>query len=476
MPSGIADKGFSDALSASMGLQSAVTKVYEGVMRRGEVKRKTILLLFLISVVAASRVTNAFASTLTLSEGLRLAVENSRLVKEAVHEEGASEADTLIARSKLLPSVDTSLSQTFLAYQPQAIFSSPAFGTNTVAMSEKSFLTYSLGVQQTLYDFRGNASKYEASKVILETKKLDTKRIRNLAAINFAIIYFDLLESQKMVNVAEQEVDRVQSHLKVAKSLYEEGVITKNDLLQAEVRLSDSRQRLLTARNVRAVNESRLNNALVRPLKTPVEGVDIKMPTVFPEIDLEKAWETARSDRPEIRIVTDTLRSLDLEQDAKKAEYYPKFIVNGSYDYQENRYQLHEGNWALTFGMSLNLFNGGKTRAEIAKIDRQKMKLVEEKDRLVDEIKLEVEKYVLDTNTARERVSVTKDSMQQAEENLRINRVKYEEGVGTATDVLDAVTLLTVAETNHYRAVYDLGKSEAAVYYSMGKDLLEVYR
>ncbi|HXX54075.1 MAG TPA: TolC family protein, partial [Thermodesulfovibrionales bacterium] len=69
-----------------------------------------------------------------------------------------------------------------------------------------------------------------------------------------------------------------------------------------------------------------------------------------------------------------------------------------------------------------------------------------------------------------------KDAVGQAEENLRINKVRYEEGVGTATEVLDAVTLLTTAETNQYRALYDFRRAEASIYYSMGKDLLEVYQ
>jgi outer membrane protein TolC len=64
----------------------------------------------------------------------------------------------------------------------------------------------------------------------------------------------------------------------------------------------------------------------------------------------------------------------------------------------------------------------------------------------------------------------------QAEENLRINRVRYEEGAGTATEVLDAVTLLTTAETNQHRALYDFRRAEASVFYSTGRDLVEVYK
>jgi outer membrane protein TolC len=272
-------------------------------------------------------------------------------------------------------------------------------------------------------------------------------------------------------------VERLESHLRDAKSLYEEGVITKNDLLQAEVKISDAKQRLLTGRNLRAVTASRLNSILVRPLTADMQVEEIREASPrFVEMDREKAWEIAEQQRPEVKIVEETLKALELERTAKKAEYYPKFFLKGGYDYTENRYQVHEGNWALTLGMGINLFQGGATRAELMKIDSQRLKLIEEKNRLMDDIRLEVERYLLDLKTARERVDVTKDAAQQAEENLRINRVKYEEGAGTATDVLDAVTLLTVAETNNYKSVYDLKKAEAAVLYAIGTELSEVYK
>jgi outer membrane protein TolC len=126
--------------------------------------------------------------------------------------------------------------------------------------------------------------------------------------------------------------------------------------------------------------------------------------------------------------------------------------------------------------MTLNLFSGGSTKAELLKVDYQRTQLQEQRARLADEIRLEVERNILDLRNAVERIRVTKDAAGQAEENLRINRVRYEEGVGTATEVLDAVTLLTVAETNYYRSLYDLRRAESAVLYSIGKDLLEVYK
>jgi outer membrane protein len=431
-----------------------------------------IVMVFLVIIFSFAFRAAAYSAVMTLPEGLKLVIENSRTIRISSYEEKMSEADTLIALSRMLPEINASGSQTSLSHQPTAIF-----GPQQVPISEKDFLAYSLSIQQTLYDFRKNSSRYEASKKMLNAKKMDAARTRNLVAIDFVLVYLDLLEAENLVKVSEKEVEQLESHLRDAKNLYEEGVITKNDLLQAGVKISDARQRLLTARNLRAVTASQLNNVLVRPLTADVQIEDIReSPARFVETDMGKAWEIAEKERPEILIAEETLKALDLERKATEAEFFPRLFVKGGYDYTENRFQVHEGNWSVTLGMGINLFQGGLTRAELKKNESQRLRLVEEKNKLVDDIKLEVEKYLLSVRTAKERVEVTRDAVQQAEENLRINKVKYEEGAGTATDVLDAVTLLTVAETNNYKSVYDLRRAEAAVLYAIGTDLSEVYR
>jgi outer membrane protein len=249
-------------------------------------------------------------------------------------------------------------------------------------------------------------------------------------------------------------------------------------VLQAEVRLADSRQRLLAAKNLSALNASQINNFLVRPLNSAVQPEDVD-PSLLESravFDLGKAWDAAMQSRPELQIVDATLKAQDFEEKARKADYLPQFFVKGEYDYMDNRYTLHEHNASVLFGMSINLYKGGSTKAEVAKIEYGKERLREQRKQLVDDIKLEVKRYILDSETARERVAATRDSVNQAEENLRINRVKYTEGVGTATDVLDAVTLLTVAETNYYRSLYDLMRAEAGVLYATGRDIAEVYQ
>jgi outer membrane protein len=427
----------------------------------------------LLTLFALSFFSNCFAEDIagiiTISEGLRFATDNNRLIKIASFNKDIASTDTLVAKSKLLPSLNASFSQTYLAHQPGAVFDS-----RSAFLSQKDYLSYGINLYQTIYDFGANISRYESSKTVLDVTKLDLVRIRNLVALDFINTYFDLLETEKMILVAQKEVEGFEEHLKVAQSLYTEGVITKNDLLQAEVMLSDARQRLLTIKNRRSTNASKMNNILARPINAEIQVIDVPM-NVSEALELEKAWKTAETERSEIMIIDHELKILDLQGTATKSEYYPKLFAQGGYNFTENRYQFPEGNWSLVLGMNVNLFSGGSTKAEVSKVIYRREQLLEQKRKLVDDIKLEVEKSYLDLRNAMEKIRVTKDAASQAEENLRIHKIRYEEGIATSTDVVDAITLLATAETNSYRAVYELRRAQAELQFAIGLDLVSTY-
>ena len=105
-------------------------------------------LISIISALTSAFVSLSYAEVLTLPQGLRLAQEGSRLIKINQEQEKISEGDTLIAKSALLPTLNVSANQTFFARQPYAVF-----GSFTVPTSEKNFPSYSLSIQQLLYDY-----------------------------------------------------------------------------------------------------------------------------------------------------------------------------------------------------------------------------------------------------------------------------------------------------------------------------------
>jgi outer membrane protein TolC len=426
------------------------------------------ILVSLILLLSIFFTTHAYP--ISLIEGLKIVTSQSRDVKLSLAEEEATKENIPLAKSSWLPRIDLYSYHTILRYDPEATFG--PFGP--VQISERSFLTYGFRVQQLIYDFGRTSSLIEGARYGLKASILETKRIKNLIALEFIDAYFDLLKSKSLLDVSSKEVERLESHLKDTTAMYEEGLITKNDLLQAEVMLADARQKRIDAENLYKLRQSRLNMLLLRDLNNPVEAENIQWHP-FTDYNLEDAWQNAIQQRPELKTLDAEIALTRSEIKSLKAEYLPTLFVSGGYEYQENRFMVHEGNWSMVGGINLNLSSGGLTRSSI----RQKMaqlKAIEiKKEKLIDSIRLEVKEAFLKLHSTQNRVKVTQKAVEQAEENLRLQRLRYKEGVGTATEVTDAVTLLTRAETNYLLALYESFKAEARLIYTMGFDLITVY-
>ncbi len=88
---------------------------------------------------------------------------------------------------------------------------------------------------------------------------------------------------------------------------------------------------------------------------------------------------------------------------------------------------------------------------------------------LAEQIKLEVQNAYFSLKETAERIAVTKDAVNQGEENLRLNEERYKEQVGTATDVIDAQTLLTRVRVNNNNAIYDHQVQKAQMLRAIGR-------
>jgi outer membrane protein TolC len=429
-----------------------------------------MLLAMLISMPSPCPAEDNTPVKLSLQEGLVTATQDSRVIRIATYSRDMASQDVNIAISRYFPSLDANAGYTMLAYQPGAIF-----GPNRVPTSNKDYPSYGINFYQTVFDFFARESLYKASRESLELTDKDIFRTRNLVALDFINAYFTLLESDKLLTVSQNEVAALESHTKMAQDMFDAGTITKNDLLQAEVKLSDARQRLLTLRNQRTFFSASINKILTRPLNQEIIPVETAEETP-PVPVLHLAWETALLRRPEILISDHNLRINELRESAKKAEFFPSLFTQGGYNYTRNQYVTHEDNWSVLFGLKFNLFNGGATKAELSKLRIRTEQIREERNKLIDEVRLEVERYYLDEKSARDNLMSTREAIRQAEENLRINKVRYEEGVGTATDVLDAISLFTLAHKNYYKALYDMKRAYAGLLYATGEDLTLAYK
>jgi len=426
--------------------------------------KRSILFLFLSLVLFPGE-----GRALTLEEGLKIVADTGRDVKIAQSDEDVARSSVSLARSPWLPSVDLYGNETWLRYQPEA-----KFGTQVVPTSQDKFLTYGVKATQVLYDFGKTSSSIDAAKYGLKAREIETMRAKNRSALEFIIAYYDLLEAEKLLRIAGEEVQRYEAHKADAEVRYNAGVVTKNEVLEAEVTLADSRQRYLTADNLRSLRASRINSLLLRSLNDAVQLEEVKK-APSTGITLEQAWAAAEAESPELKVIDAAILAKGESVKAVQAEYLPKFFLSGGYEYQENQYMVHQDNWSLIAGVNINLSSGGATGSRVGMGKGELLSLRLTRDKLLDAVRLDVKSAYLDLQSSMQKIDVMKTSVASAEENLRLQRLRYQEGVGTAIEVLDAVTLLSSAETNSWRALYGSGRAEAGLLYSMGRDLMGEY-
>lgn len=409
------------------------------------------------------------ASALTLQEGLAIISEKGRDVAVAQAEQEAARSNISLARSHWFPTVDIYARETWLKDQPAVKTPSGSFPT-----SQDNFLTYGMKVTQTLYDFGKTSSSVDSAKATLKSREAATLQAKNRAAIEFISAYFDLLEAEELLKVAAEEAASYEAHRKDAEARLKAGAATKHELLQAEVLLSDSKQRLLTAENNRALCASKINSILLRPLTAEVHASEI---TGFrlEAITLEEAWESAEKNNPALMEIDSRIAAKSEAIQSVRSEYLPTIYLSGGYEYNENQYQVHEDNWTVIAGININLFSGGATSAKAAAAASERLALRIYREKVLDAIKLEVQSAFLELESSKRKIDVAMTAVAQAEENLRLQRLRYQEGVGISTDVQDAVAMMTAAETNAWKAAYSLKRAEAALLYAMGKDLIAAY-
>jgi outer membrane protein len=407
---------------------------------------------------------------LSLEEGLTIIIETGRDVQIARSDEDVARGAVSLARSPWRPWVDLYGRETWLRYTPEA-----KFGPQTVITSQDQFLTYGVRATQLLYDFGKTSSSSNAAQYGLRAREMVTGRTRNQAALDFILAYLDLLESEKLLGVAREEVQRYEAHKKDTKTRFRAGVITKNEVLQAEVTLADSQQRLLSAENLRSLRESKINSLLQKPLNDAIQPDEI---TADPAADLtlEEAWTSAEASRSLLKEMDMAISAKEEVVRSVRAEYLPTFYVSGGYEYLENRYLVHQDNWSAVAGVNINLFSGGasSSKSGMARAELRSLKLT--RDKVLDGIRLEVKGAYLDLQSSAKKKEVAKTAVAQAKENLRLQRLRYKEGVGTATEVLDAVTLLTTAEANSWKSRYGFKRAEAVLLNAAGRDLVGLYK
>lgn len=418
--------------------------------------RKILVVLALLLIAGTSA---AHAETLTLRECLQQAAANSRALKAASREVDIAAQQIDIARSARLPRVDLQA-----GYVAQLEAQAVRFGNLVQETQDPRYPFLSLGIYNTLYDFGRTDARAGIARLQRDAARHAYAGAEQDIFLEVVRTYYGILASRKLVGAESDAVVQMTAHQRTARALYDQGVVTRNDLLQAEVRVATSRQELYGALNAVENGWLLLNYLTGAPADF---RADLKEEPVLPQPPKAQV-ETDLAHRDEIAAQSAVVEAGALAVKEAKSAYYPEIFARLGVDYLENSKVREQTMVAATLGLKVNLFDGHAKAARVRQAVQSRAREEERLRDLEERVRLELATAVNDMQVAASRIAVAEKAIVQATENLRIAKDKYQEQVGTATEVVDAQTLLTRVRTDHYRGVFDLQVAAARVLRATG--------
>jgi outer membrane protein len=332
-------------------------------------------------------------------------------------------------------------------------------------------------VSQPLFTGGRNRANYLLSQLGVGAADIQKAQAKEDLKLAVKEAYFDILATEKALEVAKATVVNLQSHLDVAANFYEVGMVPKNQVLEAEVELAKAVQEETTLNSDLSVANARLNILLRQPLENPIRVVDILKYTPFP-LSMPQCLETGLSDSPEIRLGRNQVEVGAKNIDVARSGYYPEVGVvltnnsTGDSPSAHGGWSSNDAGWNVATMASFNFWEWGRTRAEVEKSKVELNRAINSLTSLEDNTKLEVTSNYQTLLSAGKNIEVSAQAVISAAEDLRMVRERYLEQVATNTEVLDAQTRYSNAQYDHYQALYNYNLAWAALERSIGRQVL----
>jgi outer membrane protein TolC len=287
----------------------------------------------------------------------------------------------------------------------------------------------------------------------------NAQEMRSAADLKLAVAesYVAVFRARKALEVAEASVASLKAHAEDVQQMYDKQAVAQSDLLGAQVALANATQQLLRARNALHLGTASYNRWVGQPFD---REPDLEEPSTKPsaeaEAPLDQLIAAALERRPELGVITAQQEGLEQQARSERAQGLPQFGLYAGYNHIDNAILDRENFASIGIGFQWRLFDSGQLQARTGALHARARAAQQRLVELRSGIALEVETAYYNHQDAAARIRASAASIAQAEENLRIARELYANGLGTNNQVLDAETLWVIAKSNRDDAQFDM--------------------
>jgi outer membrane protein len=402
--------------------------------------------------LAADAASSPQQTTITLDEALRLTREHNPRSLQATEEVRAAEAKVTESRSGFFPQVSAKGGYTYI--DP---VSEVNFGGNSLKFMPNDNYDAKITAEMMLFDFGRTGRQVDIAK----SGKAAAGIRRDLAVRDLSLAtvraFYSVMFLQEAVRVQNKEIAALQRNLDHMQKRYQEGASTRYDLLTTQVRLAAAGNRKIDLQNQLENQQISLRRLCGLKGDAPL-ALKGSFDATAADSDMKKLTDAALDHRPEVMLSRENARAASYRKSLAAKEGMPKIVGAASWG-STNGYQpdINEMRTNLMAGVQLQIpiFSGFRTKASTS--EATAMMHAAEQARIDTEelAQAEVTQSINTLRTSREKIDTTSLQVSQADLAAQHARLRYQNGLGTTLDLLDAEASLAQAELANLQARYE---------------------
>jgi outer membrane protein TolC len=396
------------------------------------------LLLITISLLSLQPLLAQQTRTLTLKEAIDLSLQNSKQLK--LNEAKILEATTGIkeAEEKRLPDASVSGSYLWLPVQPTINLKSDSAGGGGGPKVSQAFYGMA-SVSLPLYN--GGKLKYgiESAKYLEQALKLDAENDRTSVILNTINACINLFKAKEAIALVKENLEQSQQRVKDLSNLEKNGLLARNDLLKAELQSSNIELTLLDAESNYRLASANMDIMLGLPEETDLIPDRNGMALHTAVKSITEYEQDALQNRNDIAATAIRKKSAELNIKTIKADYYPSIALTGGYVAADIPKFLTITNAVnIGVGVKYNVSSLWKTKTKIAAAEARVKQVTASQELLSDNIRMQINQAYQTYFVSTKKIDVLVKAVEQATENYRITKNKYDNSLATTTELLDA--------------------------------------
>lgn len=411
---------------------------------------------------------------LTLDDAISRGLASSHRVAEASARRDAAEAGIDVRRAATVPAVALLGGYTRTNHVETFGILLPDNQLRVIYPDIPDNYRSRLDVQWPIYTGGRLDAVTQAARSEAAASGEDVDAIRADLRFEISRAFWNVVVAAESQRVFDESLVRAGAHLRDVRNQLDAGLVPPSDVLT--VQAQESRQRMLgiQARSARDVAEAELARLVGVAPGTPLRPAAVLEP-VGMDVPVSALVAQATAERRDRRALLDRLRAAESRQQAAAAGNRPTIAVAGGVDYARPNPRIfpRHGSWQESWDAGVNvswpLFDGGRTRAEVAEADAARRALRARLDELDSLLTLEIRQRVAEIEASRAAIAAAEDALQAATEAHRVIGERFRAGVATSTDVLSAQVAVLQAGLDRTQALVSSRLADARLHRALGQ-------